>query len=167
MKKEEGRMQNGEAAVDAEQQALACATPLRGSKPAGRYSAPWKRFLRYRPAQLSTVLLLFLIVTSIVSLPFSVCWHDVQELGSAVRHEPSLSPIVPYENFAKISSPSAADRPRGLKPAARLGARIAYRATSWFGHDDLGRSLLYRVLPGFLVSLAIGLAAAMMAMVES
>jgi ABC-type dipeptide/oligopeptide/nickel transport system permease subunit len=38
-----------------------------------------------------------------------------------------------------------------------------YCASSWLGHDDLGRSLLFRVLPGFLVSLGIGLAAAGMA----
>jgi len=34
---------------------------------------------------------------------------------------------------------------------------------SWLGHDDLGRSLLFRLLPGLLVSLTIGLTAAAMA----
>jgi ABC-type dipeptide/oligopeptide/nickel transport system permease subunit len=40
-----------------------------------------------------------------------------------------------------------------------------YQASSWLGHDDLGRSLLFRLLPGFLISLAIGLGAAVMAVV--
>lgn len=34
---------------------------------------------------------------------------------------------------------------------------------SWLGYDDLGRSLLFRLLPGLLVSLTIGLTAAAMA----
>jgi ABC-type dipeptide/oligopeptide/nickel transport system permease subunit len=42
-------------------------------------------------------------------------------------------------------------------------SRLAYLASSWFGHDDLGRSLFYRVMPGFLVSLSVGLAAAAIA----
>ncbi|MBU0718731.1 MAG: hypothetical protein KJ749_10820, partial [Planctomycetes bacterium] len=42
---------------------------------------------------------------------------------------------------------------------------VANRATSWFGHDDLGRSLFYRLWPGFLVSLGIGSAAALIAIV--
>lgn len=34
---------------------------------------------------------------------------------------------------------------------------------AWLGYDDLGRSLLFRILPGLLVSLTIGLTAAAMA----
>jgi ABC-type dipeptide/oligopeptide/nickel transport system permease subunit len=61
------------------------------------------------------------------------------------------------------------EHPRRLKPAAQRDASIAARwahcASSWMGHDDLGRSLLFRLLPGVVVSLAIGLAAAGMSVV--
>ncbi len=90
------------------------------------------------------------LVTSIGTLPVSLQWFNVQELDIAVRHAPSPRPIVPYEKYDADSR----------FPAV---ARIAHYTVSWFGHDDLGRSLLYRLLPGFLVSLAMGLAAAMMA----
>lgn len=104
-------------------------------------------------ARISTLWLGVTVVTSIGTMPLSLRWYNVQELDSAVRHPPSLRPVVPGERFA------VGEGPRGLKPAAR----VAYHAVSWFGHDDLGRSLFYRILPGFLVSLAIGLAAAVMA----
>jgi ABC-type dipeptide/oligopeptide/nickel transport system permease subunit len=101
-----------------------------------------------------------LLAASVGTLPLSRRWYNVQELDVAVRHPPSLRPIVPFENFeSMIESSGSHDRSRGLKPAAQ----IAHHAVSWFGHDDLGRSLFYRILPGFLVSLTIGLAAAVMA----
>ena len=40
---------------------------------------------------------------------------------------------------------------------------MLHRASSWLGHDDLGRSLLFRLVPGFLISLAIGLVSAAVA----
>jgi ABC-type dipeptide/oligopeptide/nickel transport system permease subunit len=102
-------------------------------------------------ARISALWVGLLLVTSIGTLPLSLRWYNVQELDAAVRHAPSPQAVVAYERYDM--------GPRGLKPAAR----IAHRAVSWFGHDDLGRSLLYRVLPGALVSLAMGLAAAAMA----
>ncbi|MDO8629345.1 MAG: ABC transporter permease [Phycisphaerales bacterium] len=94
-----------------------------------------------------------LIVPSLVTLPLALRWYNVQELDTAVRHPPSRSPVVALDRYA-----AAPDR-----GAVSPWIRLAYRASSWLGHDDLGRSLLYRILPGFLISLAIGLAAAAMA----
>ena len=117
---------------------------------------------RNRVAMISALLLFVLIATSLVTLPFSIRWYNVQELSTAVRHRPSASPVVPYDQFARtFPSGERAERSRGLKPAAL----IAHRASSWFGHDDLGRSLFYRVMPGLLVSLGIGLSAAAVAVV--
>ena len=98
----------------------------------------------------SVIVLAGLLAASVGTLPLSRRWYNVQELDVAVRHPPSLRPIVSYEHY---------------ETDARLPAavRIAHYAVSWFGHDDLGRSLFYRLLPGFLVSMAIGLAAAVMA----
>jgi ABC-type dipeptide/oligopeptide/nickel transport system permease subunit len=73
-----------------------------------------------------------------------------------------MSPVVPFEHYGGFTPPTTrSEGPRGLKPAAR----IAHKASSWFGHDDLGRSLLFRILPAFLVSLGVGLAAAIIAVV--
>jgi len=98
----------------------------------------------------SVIVLAGLLAASVGTLPLSRRWYNVQELGAAVRHPPSLRPIVSYEHYE-------------TGPRLPAAARIAHYAVSWFGHDDLGRSLFYRLLPGFLVSLAIGLAAAAMA----
>jgi ABC-type dipeptide/oligopeptide/nickel transport system permease subunit len=43
--------------------------------------------------------------------------------------------------------------------------RVAHATSSWFGHDELGRSLFYRVWPGFLISMSVGLFAAALAMI--
>jgi len=98
----------------------------------------------------SVFVLVTLLAASIVTLPLSRRWYNVQELDVAVRHPPSLRPIVSYEHYE-------------TDPPLPAAARIAHHTVSWFGHDDLGRSLFYRILPGFLVSLVIGLAAAVMA----
>ena len=98
----------------------------------------------------SVFVLAGLLAASVGTLPQSRRWYNVQELDAAVRHPPSLRPIVSYEHYEK-------------NPRFPTAARVAHLAISWFGHDDLGRSLFYRILPGFLVSLAIGLAAAAMA----
>lgn len=109
----------------------------------------------------SAIVLALLVIAGVATLPISMRWYDVQNLDSAVRHAPSARPVVGFERFG---GESASDRSRGLNPAARGSAsfviRWAHQATSWMGHDDLGRSLLFRLLPGFVVSLAIGLAAA-------
>jgi len=101
----------------------------------------------------STVVLSIFVVTSIVTLPVSLRWYNVQELDVAVRHPPAFLPVVAIERYAGAAGHGAAP----------LWMRLAHRASSWFGHDDLGRSLLYRVLPAFFISSVIGLAAAAMA----
>jgi len=108
----------------------------------------------------SVIALAGLMAASVGTLPLSRRWYNVQELDVAVRHAPSLRPVVPIERFAVGEGPRGLPARRDLIPPA---ARAAYHAVSWFGHDDLGRSLFYRILPGFLVSLTIGLAAAVMA----
>lgn len=101
-------------------------------------------------AKLAAAFLGLLIVVSAVTLPYSLRWYNVQEFDTAVRQPPAWSPVLPRETYAPVSD--------------NLATRIAHGATSWLGHDDLGRSLLYRLLPGFMVSLGIGGAAATMAM---
>ena len=101
-------------------------------------------------AKLAAAFVGLLILVSAVTLPYSLRWYNVQEFDRAVRQPPSWSPVLPLEIYAPDSDSFA--------------TRIAHRAASWLGHDDLGRSLLYRLLPGFLVSLGIGGAAATMAM---
>ena len=122
-------------------------------------TAAWIRLRRNRLAQASALLLGGLIVASIVTLPFSLRWYNCQELDTAVRHAPAASPVVPFEQYAESGGQVDAG---GL--VTTLGPP-AHRFSSWMGHDDLGRSLFYRVWPGLLVSLSIGLAAAAMAVV--
>ena len=112
-----------------------------------------RRRLR-RLALVSGMLIAFGVVTSLATLPLTMVWHNVQTLDRAIRHPPSPAPVVAFSRY------SAA-----LKTEEGMGgfARTVHRASSWMGHDDLGRSLLFRVLPGFLVSSLIGLAAALMA----
>ncbi len=124
-----------------------------------------------KPATKISVAVLFLLTTaSVATLPFSLRWYNVQELDEAVRHPPAASPVVPFANYTASGGAIQRHEQNGeMKPTdqetASPGSRWAHRVSSWFGHDDLGRSLIYRVLPGFLVSLAIGLSAAGVAVV--
>lgn len=121
-------------------------------------ASPWHRGL----TRLSALALGVLILASITALPFSLRWYNVQPLSTAVRHAPSWRPAVDPEQFTATDGGEAFGRSHRLTRAAQ---RAAYQMTSWFGHDNLGRSLFYRVLPGFLISLLIGLGAAGVAMV--
>ena len=114
----------------------------------------WRRFRANRLAAVSALLLILLTGISLISLPFSMRWYNVQSLDEAVRHSPSVQPIVAAENFVDHTADATT-----LKPAASA----AHQASSWLGHDDLGRSLLYRLLPGFLISMLIGVLAAVLA----
>ncbi|MBI1826845.1 MAG: ABC transporter permease [Planctomycetes bacterium] len=129
----------------------------------------------------SVGILAILVMVSAVSLPFSIRWFNAQDLDSAIRHPPVLKPIIPWNTYhaaleksgrAIISNREsakhdiatvendtrAASTPSGV-------TNFAYQVSSWLGHDDLGRSLLYRLLPAFLISFGIGGAAAIMATV--
>ena len=101
-------------------------------------------------AKLAAAFLGLIILLGAVTLPYSLRWYNIQEFDTAVRRPPSWSPVLPRDIYAPDS--------------AGFAAELAHRTTSWLGHDDLGRSLLYRLLPGFLVSLGLGGAAATMAM---
>ena len=121
-----------------------------------------------RLAQASGVFLFLVLVTCLGTLPDTLRWYNAQELDRAVRHAPSMSPVVPYAHFQSgakrdVHRKTARAPDKSGWQSARGSA--LYRTSSWFGHDDLGRSLLFRVLPGTLVSLAIGLSAAFVAVV--
>jgi len=118
----------------------------------------WRRFVRRRSALAGFVLLGLFLLATLVTLPFAVRWYNAQELTKAVRHAPALSPAV---SLSEVKSHAA---PARDAPTDRL-TRWAWGLTSWMGHDNLGRSLFYRVMPATLVSLAVGLCAALTAMV--
>ncbi len=98
--------------------------------------------------------LLALTAISLIALPVSLRWNNVQNLDTAVRNPPSFRAAAPLEQFERTA----------VAPAS-WWIRAAHSVSSLFGHDDLGRSLLYRLLPAFLLSLLIGLSAAAMAVV--
>jgi ABC-type dipeptide/oligopeptide/nickel transport system permease subunit len=119
----------------------------------------WRRFARNKAGRIGLIVLLVLTVASVVTLPLSIRWYDLQQLDTAVRHSPASSPVVDLRRHTEALERSSAGKlAEGLAP-------VGHRAASWLGHDDLGRSLLYRLLPGFLVSLAVGLAAAAVAVI--
>ena len=113
---------------------------------------------RYPSAVVAAIVLFSMVTAGVASLPYSVRWFNVQDLGVGIRHAPSATPVVPEEPYLPDRSDVETTE------LGTLGG-AAYRLTSLLGHDDLGRSLLYRLLPGFLVSLGIGLGAALMAVV--
>lgn len=105
----------------------------------------------HRIAGLAAVLLGVLLIAAVVTLPFAMRWYNVQEFESAVRQAPSLTPVLPIQTYTPSGAGSFEE--------------LAHRAVSWMGHDDLGRSLFYRLMPGFLVSIGLGGAAALMALI--
>lgn len=102
-------------------------------------------------AALGAALLILLVPISMLLLPVSRQLYNAQELGASVRHPPSWSPVE-TESKTEIRPTAVRKSPPWFK--------AAFQARSWMGHDDLGRSLLFRLLPGFLVSLVVGLSAA-------
>jgi oligopeptide transport system permease protein len=108
------------------------------------------------------LLLVALSTVSILTLPFAARWYDMQSLDDAIRHPPSLSPVLSPTAFAQRPHAHGEGQRETTPPFVE---RFAYRFTSLLGHDDLGRSLLFRLLPAVLISAAIGLAAAAIAVV--
>jgi len=110
----------------------------------------WRRIRRQRWAWFSCLLLGIFTAASLLTLPLSWGWHDLQSLEH-VRLSPTLSNPVPYDEIA--SEPLKNSRFESWTPHFhKLGGLM--------GFDSLGRSLLYRCLLGGAVSLAIGFAAA-------
>jgi len=118
-----------------------------------------RRVLLRTPVLAGTILLATLVLVALLALPFAVDWYNVQSLTTAIRHAPAAEPVVPLAAFTTDGASSA-------EPGDAGGpVKLAYGLSSLFGHDDLGRSLFYRVWLGFLVSLGIGLCAAVVAVV--
>jgi ABC-type dipeptide/oligopeptide/nickel transport system permease subunit len=101
------------------------------------------------------IILGLLMLSGVLLFPVSFPWHNVQELDQAVRHGPSWEPVVPLAQFWQPPAGSSIVAPP-------RGVRAAHSTTSWLGHDDLGRSLLYRLLLAWLVSIIVGLGAAVL-----
>ncbi len=121
----------------------------------------WLRAIGQHPtAFLSAALLAASVLLALGTLPLSMRWYNVQALDEGIRHPPALTPVVPQSAFESTFTGDHEGR-----DSISSTARFAYSFTSLLGHDDLGRSLLFRLLPGFLVSMGIGLAAATTAVI--
>lgn len=124
-----------------------------------RLNTPWRRFMANRLAVVSSALLVALLGTALLSLPYSSVWYNAQDLEHAVRCGPTFRPITPLESMRGDGDTSSA-------PESTFWlTKMAHYASSWLGHDELGRSLLFRLLPGMLISLGVGLGAAAIAVV--
>ncbi len=102
--------------------------------------------------------LVSLVVVAFLALPYSMRWYNVQGLSTAIRYAPSAAPAVAFDVYETDGT-----RPHASRPP--VGSRAAHRLTGLFGYDALGRSLFFRVQAATLVSLAIGLAAAGVAVI--
>ncbi len=102
----------------------------------------------------SVWLLVLFTIIAIATLPWTLSWMNIQQLDEAVRHGPAVAPVLSMDAMIHSS-----DGP----PSAISG--VLHNVSSCMGHDDLGRSLFLRLLPGFLISLGIGISAAGIAVV--
>jgi len=120
-------------------------------------SRAWRRFRRNRLAVAGTVYLGALFAVVVVGLPFSSSWYDVQAPRNAVRHPPARGRVVDCARYERAQQSSR------LGQAFAFAAPAFHRAAAWWGYDSIGRSVLFRCLFGFLISMAIGLGAAVLA----
>ncbi len=118
----------------------------------------WRRFRTNRLALGSLFLLGTLFLVTIVSLPFALSWYAKQNLDDAVRAPPSLTNPVEY----RAMQPALETHPVGRW--VKGAGPTAHAVASWMGHDALGRSLWYRCMLGWQVSLMIGSAAALLSL---
>ncbi len=116
----------------------------------------FRRFRSNRFAAVSAVLLAGIVLSGLVTLPFSLGWYDYQSLDH-VRTAPQWTAPIPYDAPAEQRLLDAA----GGRWLAGLGPSL-FRIGGIMGFDSLGRSLLYRCLLGGVISLAVGLSAAIM-----
>ncbi len=116
----------------------------------------FRRFRRNRFATVSAVVLACIVLSGLVTLPFSLGWYDYQSLDH-VRTAPQWAAPMPYDGPAEQRLLDAA----GGRWLAGLGPGL-FRIGGIMGFDSLGRSLLYRCLLGGVISLAVGLSAAIM-----
>lgn len=127
---------------------------------AGAGHRGWARFRRNRSACGGLVVLLLIGGVAAAGLPFSSRWFNVQDLDNAVRLGPMGEPVTPYAVYAGESADAGGGSAES--PGSSI-ARFVHRTTGWMGYDALGRSLWLRVLLGWVISLAIGLGAALTA----
>gem|GEM_PF-164260 len=122
--------------------ALAATLALRRSHP-----------VRWTLTIASIALLGLLTLAALATIPWTLSMMNVQQLDDAVRHAPSAAPVLSLETLTHADdSPS-------------IVTRALHDVSSWMGHDDLGRSVLFRLLPAVVISLGIGFAAAGIAVV--
>jgi len=119
----------------------------------------WARFRRNRLARASAWFLALCLLLILASMPFALSWFDMQGLENAVRHPPVVTPVADADAF------SGQLRQNPLGRWFTWAEPAAHYVAGWMGYDALGRSLLYRCMLGWLVSLGIGLAAACFAVV--
>ncbi|MEE9294030.1 MAG: ABC transporter permease [Phycisphaerae bacterium] len=118
----------------------------------------WSRFCRHRTAYWSLAAFLGLLSAAVLLSPLSLRWFNVQDLSGAVRGAPTSTPITRYAVYSgQLGEGSGGSMLSSIAPTV-------YGAAGWMGYDALGRSLLFRVLFGWLVSLGIGLGAAFMSL---
>ena len=98
----------------------------------GRLRSMGRLGKRYPSAVVAAIVLFSMVTAGVASLPYSVRWFNVQDLGEGIRHAPSVTPAVPAEPFLADGSDIE---------TTELGALggAAYRLTSLLGHDDLAR----------------------------
>ncbi len=125
-----------------------------------RRTSAWYRFGKHRPACIFTVGLMLTTMICLIALPTTTRWYNVQALETAIRSAPAWQPIISLDQFDENRQ-----SPNLSSTNDSLIAESLHRVSSWAGHDDLGRSLLLRLMPGFLVSLLVGLVAAGTALV--
>jgi len=118
----------------------------------------WRRFRSNRWAWTGGIYAVVVTLVIVLALPFSLSWFDVQDVAGAVRHQPTFYQVVDYA----LGEPALRDHPLG-RYFVWAGPAVHHLA-AWWGYDQVGRSLLFRCLLGFVVSLAVGLGAALMAM---
>ena len=120
-------------------------------------SQPVRRFARNRAALASALVLAGGALAVLLLLPYALVWYDLQALDTAARQPPSLGSRVPYARAAPLLDALPAARSLG-----RFGATV-HATGGWLGYDALGRSLLFRLVLGWAISLFIGAGAATLA----
>lgn len=100
-----------------------------------------------------------MLLSSGAILPWTAAWFDVQDLEAGVRQPPSWTAVVSAQTYDAAAGGSVSS---GWSVIIR--SWLARRA-SLLGHDDLGRSLLFRLALGLVLSLMIAGGATVTAMV--
>ncbi len=117
----------------------------------------WHRFRRNTPAVWCGAAVASTMLALVLLLPFSLSWYNVQDLEHAVRLPPSAAGEASYALYDRALKTHTAG-----SMVSFLGPTM-HRAAGWFGYDGVGRSVFFRMALGSLISLCIGLGAAVIA----